>query len=1125
MAPREGLGEPPLQCPECRHPSPADERFCSRCGAALPQACSGCGTELPGGASFCPSCGRAAPAAPILRDRPPRAYTPRHLADRILTSRSALEGERKDVTVLFVDVQGSMEIAERVEAEEWHAVLDRFFAILAEGVHRFEGTINQYTGDGIMALFGAPLAHEDHARRACHAALHLAEGLRVYAKELRTSGIELAVRTGLNSGEVVVGKIGDDLRMDYTAQGFAVGLAARMQQLAAGGEILVTESTARFVEGFFELEDLGEVEVKGSREPVRILRLLGPGALRSRFDLSRRRGLTPLVGRGKELGRLEALLSEVESGSGRAAAVVGDAGVGKSRLCWQLAEHCRARGLEVLEAQCPSHGRGVPFLPVLDLLRALLGVEAFASAGEIRERATRGMREVDRALEDRLPLLFDFLGAPDPERPAPRLDPGARQRELVGLLRRLLLQRTRVAPILVVIEDLHWIDSASEAFLAQVCRIVPDTRSFLLVDFRPEYSADWLNPLGYARIELGPLGPEDSRKLLQRLLGDDPSVAPVAERIQERTAGNPFFCEEVVRSLFGSGTLEGEPGAARLAQPLDVFEIPASLRTVLGSRIDQLPELEKTVLQVAAVVGRGLARTLIERVVDAPEGVAATLGALQRRELLVPLSAGGEERFGFAHPLIQEVAYRSQLAAQRRERHARVALAIDELAKGDPGEQAALVAQHWEQAGEMLRAAAVGARAARWSGLSDATQSFRQWQKVRKLAEALPETPETRRLCLRACLGMLNFGWREGLAPEDAYEIFTRGRQLAREAGDPTREGLLHGSYGRILGTVESSEAYLEHVRQAALIARSLDDAGSVILADSLTAQALRHVGRLEEGLDVIEDVLERVGEDSRATDRLGFSPYLWLLGQRAETLLFLGRLADVESDLRRLREGATEWHQVDLIDQARGVWGLLHWVRGDTEAALREAREFASVAEVRASPYSVVRAAESLGTAALLAGDAGKAVEAFERADAAAREHRVGLEFEARTRAQLAEAHLALGELAEARRIAEQALVAGEKRGTRLFECEAALTLARVLLHDGSDDALEEAELALARAGRLVEWTGARSLEPFVRVELAALAHARGDYAAEREALLAARELFERMGADLRAERISPKP
>jgi class 3 adenylate cyclase/tetratricopeptide (TPR) repeat protein len=1110
-----------LQCPECRHPSPADKRFCSRCGEALPQACPGCGSALPGGASFCPSCGRAAPAASILRDRPPRSYTPRHLADRILNSRSALEGERKDVTVLFVDVQGSMEISERIEPEEWHAVLDRFFAILAEGVHHFEGTINQYTGDGIMALFGAPLAHEDHARRACHAALHLARGLRAYAKELRSSGIELAVRMGLNSGEVVVGKIGDDLRMDYTAQGFAVGLAARLQQLAAGGEILVTGSTARLVEGFFELEDLGKVKVKGSRKPVRTLRLLGPGALRSRFDLSRRRGLTPLVGRGKELARLEALLSEVESGSGRAAAVVGDAGVGKSRLCWQLAELCRARGLDVLEAQCPSHGRGVPFLPVLDLLRALLGVEAFASGGEIRERVTRAMREVDRALEDRLPLLFDFLGAPDPERPAPGLDPGAWQRELVGLLRRLLLQRTRVAPILVVIEDLHWIDSASEAFLAQVCRIVPDTRSFLLVDFRPEYSADWLDPLGYARIELGPLGPEDSRELLQRLLGDDPSVVPLAERIQERTAGNPFFSEEVVRSLFGTGALEGKPGAARLAQPLDAFEIPASLRTVLASRIDQLPEHEKTVLQLAAVVGRRLARKLIERVVDAPEGVGATLGALQRRELLVPLAAGGEERFGFAHPLIQEVAYRSQLAAQRKERHARVAVAIDELAKGDPGEQAALVAQHWEQAGEMLRAAAVGARAARWSGLSDAGQSFRQWQKVRELAEALPETPETRKLCLRACSGMLNFGWREGLAPEDAYEIFTRGSELAREAGDPTREALLHGSYGRVLSTVESSEAYLEHARQAAFIARTLDDPGSALLADSLVVQALRHVGRLEEGLAGIEDVLERAGGDPRAANRLGFSPYLWLLGQRAETLLFLGRLADAESDLRRLREGATEWHQVDLIDQARGVWVHLHWMRGDTDAALGEAREFASVAEARASPYSVVRAAESLGMAALLAGEAGKAVEAFERARAAAREHRVGLEFEARTLAQLAEARLALGELAEARRIAQQAQVVGEKRGTRLFECEALLALASVLLREGSDDALERADAALGRAGRLVEWTGAAALEPFVCLERSDLARARGDAEREHAARVRARELFDTMGATPRAARV----
>jgi class 3 adenylate cyclase len=378
-------------------------------------------------------------------ERAPRDYTPHHLAEKILRSKSALEGEHKQVTVLFADVKGSMELAEAVDPEEWHRILDRFFQILADGVHRFEGTVNQYTGDGIMALFGAPIAHEDHAQRACYAALYLRDELRRYADELRVSrGLSFSTRIGLNSGEVVVGKIGDDLRMDYTAQGQAVGLAARMEQLAEPGKILLTERTARHASGYFQTRDLGATTVKGLREPLHIFELEGVGALRTRFDLSRARGLARFVGRADELRSLEATLERCREGNGQVVGVVAEAGVGKSRLCFEFAERCRAKGLAVFEGHAVAHGKNIPFLPILQVLRAYFGIAESDSDRAAREKIAGRLLLLDEKFRETLPLLFEVFGVPDPERPAPRLNPDARQRQIVAVLQRLVQRTVRL---------------------------------------------------------------------------------------------------------------------------------------------------------------------------------------------------------------------------------------------------------------------------------------------------------------------------------------------------------------------------------------------------------------------------------------------------------------------------------------------------------------------------------------------------------------------------------------------------------------------------------------------------------------------------------------------------------
>src|SRR5437867_4296966 len=371
----------------CGHENPTGAKFCTECAAPLARRCAACGAEPPPTAKFCPDCAAPLAARPQAAAPDPRAYTPKHLAEKILTSRAALEGERKQVTVLFADVKGSMELAEQLGPEDWHRIMDRFFQLLAEGVHRFEGTVVQFTGDGIMALFGAPIAHEDHAQRACWTALHLRETLRRYADELRLrEGLSFFVRMGLNSGEVVVGRIGDDLRMDYTAQGHTVGLAQRMEQLAEPGTAYLTEHTARIVTGYFRLRDLGPLTVKGVAEPVHVHELEGAGAMRTRLDRSRARGFSRFVGRVDEMATLEAALARSLEGHGQVVGIVAEAGVGKSRLSWEFTQRCRARGLLVNEAHAVAHGKGIPFLPVIELLRNIHGVTEHDRPQTAREK-------------------------------------------------------------------------------------------------------------------------------------------------------------------------------------------------------------------------------------------------------------------------------------------------------------------------------------------------------------------------------------------------------------------------------------------------------------------------------------------------------------------------------------------------------------------------------------------------------------------------------------------------------------------------------------------------------------------------------------------------------------------
>ncbi len=895
-----------MRCAACGHESPADSRFCLECGTAFAARCPHCEADLPSAAKFCNRCGtNLAAAGPRAEPRAPRAYTPQHLAEKILTSRAALEGERKQVTVLFADVKGSMELAEGLDPEEWHRILDRFLQLLAEGVHRYEGTVNQYTGDGVMALFGAPIAHEDHAHRACWAALHLGEVLRRYADELRLSrGLNFSVRMGLNSGEVVVGKIGDDLRMDYTAQGHVVGLAQRMEQLAAADRVYVTEHTARLVEGYFRLRDLGTLALKGTSTPPRVFELEGAGALRTRLDVSRARGFTRFVGRVDEMAALEAALARARAGDGGAVGVVGEAGIGKSRLCHEFLERCRARGMATYEAQGVAHGKAIPFLPLLQLVRNVFGITEADSGATAREKIAGRLLLLDLAFGETLPVLFDFLGVPDPERPAPVLEAGARQRQLFDLTRRLI--HTRRETTVTLLEDLHWFDAGSEAFVGPFVEARAGTRSLLLLNFRPEYRAPWMQRSYYQQIALRPLGAEDTTELLRALLGTDASLAPLTAAIRERTGGNPFFIEEVVRSLEETGILAGPRGAQRLARPVTALAVPPTVQAVLGARIDRLGAREKEVLQTAAVVGREFRDGLLAGVVGrSGDDVAAALSALVAGEFVYESALHPELEYTFVHPLTREVAYGSQLGDRRVRVHAAVAQALEAGDASKLDERAAVLAHHWEAAGEPLPAARWHRRAAVWALRTDFAEARRHWEQVRSLARRQPDTAEQAELGATAGAQLLYLASRMGLPEDEATAVFEEGKAWA-EAADNARlrsAVLVNASRFRAF-CVGDGPGTLALAEEALRVATEAGDREARLFVSPLVSAWLYYVGRPRDGLAMAEATLELAAGDTAAgADMLGYSPSILALNQRGACKHVLGYIEDGQRDTERAVE------------------------------------------------------------------------------------------------------------------------------------------------------------------------------------------------------------------------------
>lgn len=827
-----------------------------------PLACRKCGSQPREGARFCDACG--APVGPA--------------DDR---------AEYKQVTVLFADVVRSMDVAARLGAERLREIMTELVNRSVTVVQRYGGNLNQFTGDGIMALFGAPIALEDHAFRACLAALGIQDETKRLATEVaRRDGIALQLRVGLNSGEVIAGEIGS-LPMQYTAVGQQVGMAQRMESVAPPGGVMLGESTARLVRDHAKLGGLEMVRIKGSDTPVAAYRLLG--ATHEPHGIGRRE--SRLIGRAWETDALAGSLDQAVSGTGMVAGLVGPPGIGKSRLAREAAEAARDRGVEVSSTYCESHTRDIPFHVIARLLRAVFSVSTALGSEDARSSIRSQIPDADH--EDLL-LLDDLLGIRDTRVALPDISPDARRRRLSALLKKAALERR--VPAMHVIEDVHWIDEASEFMLAEFVSIVSQTRSLVVITYRPEYHGPLV---GTQVIDLAPLNDSHTAELARDLLGGDPSVTGLAALVGERSAGNPFFAEEMVRDLAERELLQGERGRYVCCEDITDFTVPATLHATIAARIDRLAPAAKQTLQGAAVIGARFNAGLLTSLLG-----SADLVPLIAAELVDQVVVGPRAEYAFHHPLIQKVAYESQLKSARAELHRRLATAIEQDDPASVDQNAALIAIQWEAAGEPRAAYTWHMRAGTWFNYRDVRAARMSWQRAQFAADQLPAGESERsamRIAPRTLLCATTF--RVGGRPEDTG--FEELRELATAAHD--RESLAIGMAGQLTSLAFNAH-YREALRMAAELDRLVEAIGDTALTVALlysAAQARWEVGEASECVRLAQRVIDLADGDPTKGNVMLASPLAWAWAVRGAAYLSLGRAGwndDIEQAITLVR-------------------------------------------------------------------------------------------------------------------------------------------------------------------------------------------------------------------------------
>lgn len=937
-----------MQCGKCGDENRAQSKFCGECGTALAIACPHCGSAVLVGKKFCGDCGSPVAATPITSAQisaaatsthraalspalspAPDRYIPAHLASRIRSGKKTLEGERKIITVLFADIKGSMDILESLDPEESKRLLDPCLQHMMDAVHRAEGTVSRVLGDGIMALFGAPLALEDHPHRALYAALRMQETVRNYAAELRTQrDLDLQIRVGVNTGEVVVGSIGNDLFMEYTPVGHAVGLAARMETLALPGSTLVTDATYRLTRHAFRFVSRGLTKVKGAAEPFPVYELAGLEPSRSRLTARTASGLSPFLGRTRELTQIEGCAASAASGHGQVVTIMGEAGLGKSRLMEECKPKLRERGFLLIEGEGFAYGKTRAYAPLIDMLKRYCGITAQDAVASYREKLHRTLTEVHASLAAFVPLLLDLLGVDPQDAALATLSGEAKRVQILNGIKRLVALQCRRQPVAFLVEDLHWLDEHSLGFLRTLATSLETLPVLILTSSRPGYGTPWEEQAHVHLVHLTPLPPEVTTSLFTALVGAA-SASAVVPDVCQRSGGNPLFLEEMIHTLRETGALHAAPTDTPLRHSsprlLSEWTLPTTIQGVLASRLDRLPQPAKDLLHTAAVIGHEASQALLAQVADLTEAeFLQALYLLQARDLLYESAVYPESVFSFKHALAQEVAYHSLLQETRAGLHERTGHAIETLYADKLQEHASLLAYHYVRSANVAKAMEylqlAGRRAAALYADEDAGYFGEEYLR---LLTTQTHDAERDLAEVRARLRLISVLSRQHHDDAPIRAQFALAEEVCRRLDNAPLLAELHATMAVAYILWGRPQAGLPHARAAQAIATATRH----IYLQAITAGPLAHLlwlaGAFSEALIVAEEGLAHVQQHQLTQQPMGFiiHPYDHGLAIAGASRGFLGK-ADRGVSALRLAAEQTQGHG-NRMSQAVVQWGL----------------------------------------------------------------------------------------------------------------------------------------------------------------------------------------------------------
>jgi class 3 adenylate cyclase/tetratricopeptide (TPR) repeat protein/ribosomal protein L40E len=1073
-----------MLCTKCNNDNPADASFCERCGARLELVCPACNASVSPGALFCKKCGTAIGAAKpdaLAASSSPGSQI--KVAANAGSAFEAVEGERKTVTALFADIKGSMDLMEDLDPEEARAIVDPALKLMMDAAHRYDGYIVQSTGDGIFAIFGAPVAHEDHPQRALHAALRMQEDLKRYADKLREQGQPpLLVRVGVNTGEVVVRSIQTgDAHTEYTPIGHSMSLASRLQTLAAPGSVVIGQSVQKFVEGYFQLKALGASRIKGVSEPVAVFEVTGLGPLRTRLQRSAGRGYTKFVGREREMEALKHAAEQAQGGRGQIAAAVAEAGTGKSRLYFEFKAIAQS-GWMVLEAYSVSHGKAAAYLPVIDLLHGYFAIEAGDDARKRREKVTGRVLALERTLEDTLPYVFALLGVAEGSDLLAQMDAQVRRRRTLEAIKRILLRESLNQPLMVIFEDLHWIDEQTQDLLNLLADSIGTAKILLLFNYRPEYSHQWGNKTYYTQLRLDPLGKESAAEMLTALIGDGVEVRPLKRLIVERTGGNPFFMEETVQVLLDEGTLVRDGAAVRITKSLSELKIPPTVQAILAARIDRLPPDEKELLQTLSVTGKEFSLSLVREVIKQPDGeIDRMLNDLQIAEFIYEQPAAGAVEYTFKHALTQQVAYNSVLVERRRLLHRSTGAAIESLYRDRLEDHYADLAHHYSLSDDATKAVEYLRLAAEQAvGRSAYSEAAADLQAALSLLDRLPEGSARARAELALCatentVAIVLYGWSSHQREQATQRMCTLAEQLEetslllRGLVSLSRFYFTHGEPTRALGTGR---------RCLELAERTSDSAARAYAAFSVACSA-HAAGLLDEAASRYADLL------------LPMTVWSSSAIHRSNVLASLGRVTEAaklaEEGLRYARESRHLYslgHALSMKQRTHCFLQEPEIARAHAEEAIALSEEHGFVEWIPWGRFNRGWALAELGQVEKGVAEMEEGITGFDRLG--------GVPFQRFSIALLAHGHARLGRHSQGLNMLDKALEHVERSGEFDGQAEM-LRLKGEMLLMGNQPAAPEAEECFRAALEVARAQEARWWELRATTSLARLLAAQG--------------------------------